>query len=84
MNLSGYSLKMQIQFVTPLLLTTSNGIAITDAVNGVAQINISDTISAGLTIGTFPYDLWMISGSGVATRLLYGSFTVSQNITPIP
>ena len=84
-NLTGYTLKMQIEFPTPLLLTTGNGgITLTNAVQGQAQINISDTTSATLPSGSFPYDLWMVSGGGVATRILSGLFTVSQNLAPIP
>lgn len=86
LNLTGYTLKMQINFPSlPLLLTTTNGgIAITNATQGIVQINVADTVSDRLAVGTFPYDFWMISGGGIATRLLYGSFTIIQNITPIP
>jgi hypothetical protein len=85
LNLTGYSLKMQIDFFTPLLLTTGNGgITITNASTGSAQINISDTTSSSFRTGGYPYDFWMISGAGVATRLFGGSFLVNQNITPIP
>jgi hypothetical protein len=84
-NLTGYTLKMQINFPTPLLLTTGNsGITITDAAQGTAQINIADTASVLLSIGIYPYDFWMISGGGDATRILNGSFSVNQNIAPIP
>ena len=64
--------------------TGNGGIAITNAALGKFQINIADTASAGLPVGGYPYDLWMISGGGAATRLLAGTFTVAQNIAAIP
>lgn len=78
-NLTGYTLKMQINFPTPLLLSTANGgITITDPTQGQAQINIAESVSAGLTVGRFAYEFWMISGGGAATPLLTGLFTVNQ------
>jgi len=84
-NLTGYSLKMQIAFPTPLALNTGNGgITITDAAQGAFQINISDDISTLFWPGAYSFDAWMISGGGVATPLLAGLFTVTQAITVIP
>jgi hypothetical protein len=84
-NLTGYTLKMRINFSTPLDLTTNNGgITLPDAANGLAQINITDSATADFAPGSYPYDLWMISPSGIATRLLNGSFIVQPQITPIP
>lgn len=84
-NITGYTVKMQIDFEEPLLLDTGNsGITITDGPAGKFQINISDIESAALDVGSFSYDCWMISGGGVSTPLLNGVFTVTQNITPIP
>ncbi len=84
-NLTGYSLEMQIQFPTPLLLDTDNGgITITNAAQGQTQVNISAEDSAALAQGSFAYDLWMKSGSGVNTPLLKGTFKVAPNISPVP
>ncbi len=84
-DLTGYTLKMQVNFPEPLLLTTGNGgISVTNAAGGAAQINLSEAASAALAPGTFPFDLWMVSGGGQATRLLNGLFTVDQSLAPIP
>ena len=84
-NLTGYTLKCQVNFPAPLSLTTANGgIAITNASQGQAQINISDAASAALPPGAYPFDVWMISGGGVATPLLAGNFTVTPNVALIP
>jgi hypothetical protein len=84
-DLAGYVLKMQVDFPTPLALNIANGgITITDAATGTAQINIADTTSTAFAPGSYPYDLWMISGGGAATRLLHGSFTVYQAVAVIP
>ena len=57
LNLAGYSLKCQIAFPAPLLLTTGNsGIAITNAASGAVQINIPSATSAGFLPGSYPYD----------------------------
>jgi len=84
-NLSGYSLKMQINFASPLELNTTNGgITIISASSGIVQINIADTVSEQFVTGNYPYDFWMISGGGIASRLLGGVFSVLQSISPIP
>ena len=84
-NLTGYSLKMQINFPSPLLLDTGNsGITTTNATQGAAQINISSATTETFGASSGLYDFWMISGSGVATRLFGGLFSVNSSITPIP
>lgn len=84
-DLTSYTLQMQINFPTPLLLnTTNNGITITDAAQGQAQVNIPSATSAELPQGSFPYDLWMKSPSGVDTPLLKGTFKVYPNVSPVP
>jgi hypothetical protein len=84
-DLTGYSVKMQIAFPTPLLLNTGNGgITLPDPTAGVAQINIADTVSATFPVGSFPYDLWTISPANVAARIIGGLFVVLQSITTVP
>jgi hypothetical protein len=85
-NLTGYSLKCQVNMhpATLLLATSNGGITITNAAQGQVQINISDTASAALPAGTYSFDLWMISGGGQATPLLNGFFVVAPAVTPIP
>ena len=85
LDLTGYSLKMEIAFTAPLILSTANGgITITDAENGMAQINITAADSAAFAPGTYAFDLFSISPAGESMRLFPGSFTVLKSITPIP
>lgn len=84
-DLTSYTLQMQINFPTPLLLSTANGgITITDPVQGQAQINIPSATSADLPQGSYPYDLWMKSPAGVETPLLKGSFKIYPAVSPVP
>lgn len=85
LDLSGYTLKSQINFPTPLLLTTENGgITIIDAELGKVQINIDSETTADLPIGCYPYDLWTVSGGGEEKPWLCGTFSVVTSITPVP
>lgn len=80
-NLTGYSVEMQINFPALLLLTTSNGgITLPDAAAGETQINISGTMSNGFPIGEYPYDFWIISPDNTPWRIFGGLFTVLQSI----
>lgn len=84
-NITGYTMKMRIDFSSPLDLTTGNGgITIVSAVGGTAQINIPDNVSGVFTPGKYPFDFWTISGGGIAKRWMTGYFTVQPQITPIP
>jgi hypothetical protein len=84
-NLSGCSLKCQINFPAPLVLNTTNGgIAITNAALGAAQINISSAVTAAIAPGSYAYDLWMVSPTGAETAMLAGLFIVTPNITVVP
>ena len=85
MNLTGYSAKMRIGFQSPVDLNAGNGgITIPTPTGGIIQINITSTASAAFTAGQYPYDLWLVSGSGAETAYLGGTFTVKQNISPVP
>jgi hypothetical protein len=84
-NLAGYSLKCRVNLATPLELNTANGgIVIINAALGTVQLNISSAITAAITPGSYAYDLWMASPSGVETAMLSGQFIVTQNITVVP
>jgi hypothetical protein len=84
-NLTSYILKAQINFETPLSLTTANGgITIVNAAQGQIRLNITSAQTASIEQGVFDYDLWMTSAGGVQTPLLTGKFSVSPNVTAIP
>lgn len=85
-NLSGYSARLQVRqkhtSTTKLLdLTTANsGIALGGAA-GTITITATDTQTAALPDGVWRYDLEIVSGAGVVTRLVEGTFTVTPEVT---
>jgi len=85
-NLNGYSARMQIRenvYSTSALITLNNN-------NGIALGGSSGTIKIDLTdsqTGALPailrgvYDLELISGAGIVTRLLQGTVSVYPQVT---
>lgn len=85
-NLTGYTARMQVratlEAATALIeLTTANGRITLGGSAGTITITISATDSAALTAGRGVYDLELVSGSGIVTRLLQGVATISRNVT---
>jgi hypothetical protein len=75
LNLTGYTSRMQVREAadsTAYLLSLSSGTGIT--LGGTAGTIAVDA-------GSYAYDLEIISGASVVTRLLEGGFTVSGNVT---
>jgi hypothetical protein len=86
-NLTGCSIKMTIATPTPLLLSTGNGgITVTDAPAGQFSINISSTTTAGMSIGTYPYDVWIEyqTSPPVENQYITGAITITKPITVVP
>lgn len=85
-NLSGYTARMQIrgkrtsQSVSFSLTTENGGITLGDA-DGTIDLYISATDSASLAVGTYVYDLELITPSGSVVRLLMGNFVVRGEVT---
>ncbi len=86
-NLTGYTARMQVRqrYVstsTVLSLTSSPAAGISlGTSNGEITITVSASSMAAVGAGEYRYDLELISGSGVVTRLLMGSFTVQAEVT---
>jgi hypothetical protein len=85
-NLTGYTARMQIRATaeasTALIeLTTENGRIALGGSAGTITLTISATDTAALTSGRGVYDLELVSGSGIVTRLLQGAVTISRNVT---
>lgn len=88
-NLTGYTARMQVRSdVTSntiiATLSTSAGNTGTITLGGTAgtvDLLISATNTAALTAGQYVYDLELVSGGGVVTRLLEGNFKVSAEVT---
>ena len=88
-NITGYSIKMQARedydSVTPVIslgtVSPLTGITIIDAAAGRFRITITAILTAALTFTKAVYDLEMISGAGVVTRLLEGEITLLKEVT---
>ncbi len=87
-NLTDYTAAMQFRDTvessgSPVInLTTENGGIVIDELNGSISFTISSTITADLEDGLeLAYDLFIYSGTGIATRLLAGTATVSGSVT---
>lgn len=83
-NLTGYSARLQMResvdaTSTFLSLTSGSGITL-GGTAGTILIEISATDTAALTQSGV-YDLELVSGAGVVTRLLQGSVTLSKEVT---
>lgn len=86
-DLTGYTARMHIRKAVsspdpPLFsLTTENGrIQLTPA-EGRIVLLVSATDTALLSFSTAVYDLELVSGGGVVTRLLQGSVSLSREVT---
>jgi hypothetical protein len=88
-NLTGYTARMQVRAnvtsntVIATLSTTagSEGTITLGGTAGTVDLLISATNTAALTTGQYVYDLELVSGGGVVTRLLEGNFKVSAEVT---
>ena len=59
-------------------MSIDNGITVTDAVNGVFQV---DSFIVDLGIGTFVYDIQTIFPDGTVKTYVKGAFGVVQDVT---
>jgi tRNA threonylcarbamoyladenosine modification (KEOPS) complex Pcc1 subunit len=85
-NLTGYTARLQVRSTlesasTVVELTTANGRIALGGAAGTITLTISATDTAALTAGRGVYDLELVSGSGIVTRLLQGVCTISRNVT---
>ena len=86
-DLNGYTIRMQARprhssEQVIVALTTGDGITISDPPNGVFELLLTAAQTAALpAISGARYDLELVDGDGVVTRLLEGVFTVSPEVT---
>lgn len=85
-NLTGYTARMQVRPAadstgTLLTLTTENGRIALGGAAGTITLTVAASDTAALTAGTGVYDIELVSGGGVVTRLLQGSVTISREVT---
>lgn len=84
-DLTGYSARMQVRqqvaSPTPVLsLTDEDGIEL-GGEDGTIRLSRSAAQTAALPAGSFVYDLEVVSGGGVVTRLIEGGFRVKPEVT---
>jgi len=84
-DLTGYSARMQARHSVNASATfidiDSGSEIVLGGVLGTLAITLSDTVTAAITEQCGVYDLELVSGAGVVTRLLQGSITVSREVT---
>ena len=88
-NLTGYTARMQVRsnvtsntIIATLSTTAGNTGTITlGGTTGTVDLLLYATNTAALTAGQYVYDLELVSGGGVVTRLLEGNFKVSAEVT---
>jgi hypothetical protein len=84
-NITGYSARMQVRRSAGssnavLTLTNASGITLGGAAGTVA-IAISAAALAVVDAGNYRYDLELVSGAGVVTKLISGDFIVTGEVT---
>ena len=85
-NLSGFTARMQLRdeiesSSTVLSLTTENGRIALGGANGTVTLTVAATDTANLTAGDGVYDLELVSGGGVVTRLIEGAYSIVREVT---
>jgi len=84
-DLTGYTARMQIRerledSTTIAELTTENSKIVLGGVAGTIQLLLTDTETSAITTNGV-YDLELISGGGVVTRLMQGKTILSKEVT---
>lgn len=85
-NLTGYTARMQVRpelasTTVVIELTTANSRIALGGTAGTVTLTVSATDTAALTAGRYVYDLELVSGTGVVSRLLMGNFVVRGEVT---
>jgi hypothetical protein len=84
-DLSGYTARLTVKDklggVELLSLTTENGGISVDNVGKLITITVTATASAALAWVKGVYDLELVSPTGVVTALMYGTVTVTKEVT---
>lgn len=85
-NLTGYDARMQIRSTVSTAtilyeLTVSNGRIELSALAGQLRLNIPSAVTAAMTWRSGVYDLEIVSGAGIVTRIMQGNATLSLEVT---
>ncbi len=85
-NLTGYTARMQIRATVAagtfaIELTNANGRIVLGGALGTIDLTIAAADTALIGAGSYVYDLELVSGSAVVTRLIQGTATVVAEVT---
>ena len=85
-NLTGYTARLQARVdyadtATVLSMTTSGGGITLGGAAGTITLDQTATQTTALAIGSFVYDLELVSGANVVIRLLQGELNISAEVT---
>ena len=84
-DLTGYTARMQIRqkvsSSVSLALTTENGRITLGDTDGTITLTVSASDMTALPAGPYTYDLELVSGAGIVSRLLMGTFVVRSEVT---
>ena len=82
MNLTNYSARMQlrssVESTTVALAVTC---VVTSATEGIVTVSNTATETMAVDAGIYVYDLEIESSTGVVTRLMQGTATITANVT---
>ena len=80
-NLTGYSVAGQIRKSYDSSSYTAFTASVTNAAQGTINIQLTPTVTNGLTAGRYVYDVEITSSGGVVTRVLEGQVEVTPGVT---
>lgn len=85
-DVTGFTARMQAReakasTTTFLDMTTENGQIIMGINDGLITLTLTSAVTTAITAIQGFYDLEIIDGSGLVTRLLEGQMTISQEVT---
>ncbi len=84
-NLTGYTARMQLRAnrsdTAAVSLTTDNGGIVLGGAAGTITITITAAQTAALVSSVYFYDLELVSGTGIVTKLIKGTATLAREVT---
>lgn len=80
-DLTGYTVEGKIKKMFTSFVGFNFTIAVNDAATGDITLSLTDEQTGGITAGTYVYDVRIISGAGVATRVFEGTVEVSPSVS---
>lgn len=81
-DLTGYTASLTVRNAADQIIgAIGSGITATITANtGTVAFTITDQAAQALTVGVHRYDVWLVSSGGIDYPLLYGSFTVVEEV----